>query len=207
MKIIRLAIVSSIVLLAACQAAPKPASTAPAAVPQATAAPATAAATTAGPLADWKPFKSAEGGFSLMLPEEPTSQTQAVDTAAGKVDTYIFMSSQGNNVYGISYNDFPAAAVQQSADGIKAMLEASRDGAARNVKGKVVNSKAVTLDGHPGIDFVAELPVGDALPAGATYHGRTFLVGNRLYQLLTIATDKGQDEIVAAFLESFKLTP
>jgi len=86
------------------------------------------------------------------------------------------------------------------------MLEASRDGAAKNINAKVISSQAITLGSNPGIDFVAELPAGDTLPTGATYHAQTYLVGNRLFQLVTIATEKGQEEMVSAFFESFKLT-
>ena len=148
-------------------------------------------------------FTSDEGGFTLLLPDQPKEQRQPISTAAGSVDTIMYITEVGNTAFGAGYSDFPESA--SNADP-QAVLAGARDGAAKNVNGTVVDEKSIELAGHPGVEIAVEIPEGAAVPGGAMYRGRIYLVNNRLYQVIYVAlkADEDQAEYQRLF-DSFQL--
>jgi hypothetical protein len=152
---------------------------------------------------EWQTFSSEEGGFTLLLPGKPKEQRQPGSTAAGSMDAIMYITEVGGTAFGAGYSDFPGSAANADP---QAVLEGARDGAAKNINGTVVAEKPIERAGHPGLEIAVEMPAGAAVPGGAMYRGRIFLVGNRLYQVIYVALKKDDhpDEYQKLF-DSFQL--
>jgi hypothetical protein len=150
----------------------------------------------------WKEFRSQAGRFSVRLPGTPKEDKQAIDTAVGKIDMFLFVYEVSNDVaYLIMYNDYPEDVVAKADK--TTMLDGARDGAVENVKGKLRSEKNVSISGSPGREIVVD--TSDA-PL-STIKSRMYLVKNRLYQVMAVVP-KGKEtsKDVDKFLDSFKLT-
>jgi hypothetical protein len=79
-------------------------------------------------------------------------------------------------------------------------LQRGRDAAVRLFEGKLVGDKKITLDDHPGLEFLIRMKNGDY------YRSRIFTVGTRLYQVTLVATkEDATSKQSDAFFESFRL--
>ncbi|MBP7688077.1 MAG: hypothetical protein KA765_09220 [Thermoflexales bacterium] len=149
-------------------------------------------------------FTSKSGGFSVMTPATLKESTQSADTAIGQIDMHTFLAEVGNRAYIVVYADYPAEIMQQSDP--EQILDGGRDGAADNLKGQILSENTLTLDNHPGREFVINATAQDNLEM--TVQARLYLVKNRLYQIMLAAPQsefKSSD--ADAFLKSFKLLP
>ncbi len=175
--------------------------TAPTAEPVDTAEP---IATSETSVEGWVTFSSEEGGFTMLLPKQPKEQRQPITTAAGSVDTIMYIAEVGNTAFGAGFSDFPASASHADP---QTVLAGARDGAAKNVNGTVIDEKPIELDGHPGLEIAVEIPAGAAVPGGAMYRGRLYLVNNRLYQVIYVALKKDENSAeYQKLFDSFQLT-
>jgi len=84
---------------------------------------------------------------------------------------------------------------------VQSELEANRDKFVSGVKGTLIGTTKIVLNGYPGIEFTAETDQ-------VFFKSRVYIVGRRPYQLIA-GTYKGQDESnnVARFLDSFQVKP
>ncbi|NTW99209.1 MAG: hypothetical protein HGB35_04635 [Geobacteraceae bacterium] len=149
--------------------------------------------------AEWKPFTSAQGGFSVLMPDIPVEKTEQANTVAGMIALHMFSLEQKESAYVVTYSDFPVA-VNQTVDS-KAVLDSSRDGAVASFQGKLLTETSISIDGFPGRDLKIESP--DGLH---TVRLRIFLVKNRLYQVMIVTTKERVDlKDNFKYLDSFKL--
>jgi hypothetical protein len=122
-----------------------------------------------------------------------------VNTAVGPIDAHMFVASPDPNIaYIVSYSDYPEEMVKKSDP--QKMLDGARDGAAKNVNGKIESEKKIKIDGHPGRDFVIATE-------RFQIRDRIYMVGSRLYQVMLVGSKdviSGKD--AEKFIESFKLT-
>jgi len=171
--------------------------------PEARAPIATRALVSGSPAEQWQSFSSVEGGFTLLLPDKPKEQRQPIGTAVGSTEAIMYIAEVGSTAFGAGYGDFPESASQADP---QAVLAGARDGAAKKINGTVVDEKPIELAGHPGLEIAVEIPAGAAVPGGAMYRGRLYLVGNRLYQVIYVAlkTDDSPAEYQKLF-DSFQL--
>ena len=150
------------------------------------------------PVSEWKQFSPAGGGFSVLLPSDPTLEVQkAADGSEPKVyRLYPFLS----NVRGmaVGFADQPkGAAGQRPATKI---LDESRDVSVVDLKGKLVSETPITLQGYPG----RELTV--SVPNNYMVRMRIYVVGQRKYSLMIVALAKNIDSPEARkFFESFQI--
>ena len=79
-------------------------------------------------------------------------------------------------------------------------LEANRDNFVKGIKGTLVESRSVKIDGYQALEFTAETPT-------RVFRSRVYMVGRRPYQII-IGSQKGADdsEQVNKFLDSFKVS-
>ncbi len=147
-------------------------------------------------------FSSEAGGFSIMTPITLEEQTQPVDTAAGQIEMHLFMGDQGNTGYVIAYADYPPEIIAESDS--QTLLEGVRDGAIGNVNGALVSEQAISINGYPGIEIVANV-TNDGGEEGVL-KAHVYIVNNRLYQVMII-TQQGDTDTAEMdeFLQSFKL--
>jgi hypothetical protein len=152
----------------------------------------------------WKEFESKVGKCAVSMPGTPTENKQTFDTEAGPVEAYLYMleTDSGDVAYLMGFNDFPADLVAQSDPQV--MLDGARDGAVRNVGGKLLEEKKISINGHPGRYIKVSAP-GDN--GENLVFARVYLVKNRLYQALVVFPKKTlRQGDVDKFLGSFRLT-
>jgi hypothetical protein len=153
---------------------------------------------------DWITFSSDEGGFSLLLPQQPQEQRQPVQTDVGTVEAIMYLVEAGNTAFGAGFSDFPASTAAADPD---AVLAGARDGAANNVNGTVVDEQPIELNGFPGLEIAVEIPAASSVPGGALYRAQLFLVNNRLYQVIYVAPKADEDPAdYQKLFTSFQLT-
>ena len=139
-----------------------------------------------------------DDGFRVRMPGQPQVQRQRVTIPAGVVDTaaWSVQTPQGV-IYSISLADYPEAVV--AARPPQAFLDEGRDGLSNQLRGEVRTQRPLTLDGHPGHDYVVSSPNGEV-------HARNFMVGRRLYTLLVLYNPAIGAPEAGAFFDSFGLT-
>jgi len=144
----------------------------------------------------WSEFSSPQGRFSILMPGTPHKERQKAETPLGPIEVEIFLVPFFNDSYGVSYNDYPDAITRKEfADQV---LDGARNGTAKSMKGHVVSETKITLDGHPGRDYLLGTPTGG-------YRSRIYLIGQRLYQLAVRGPSTSSAD-AHKFFESFRIT-
>lgn len=152
----------------------------------------------------WKEFTSAGGRFAVLLPGLPSEGVRKIETAVGQLDMHAIHLHAAAD-YVIFYTDYPQDLEDQSMS--KRALDEGRDGGVKNVKGRVLEEKEITLEAHPGRYLRVE--TGN----GLTIRSKLIIVGKRLYNLAVFTNDtaapegilKFHEEIATRFLDSFRL--
>ncbi len=147
----------------------------------------------------WKEFRSEAGGYSVEMPGTPKEASQNQPTPVGDI-AFNSATCEGSG-YGFTaaYSDFPEAVVKNAR--VQSLLEGARDGAVRNVNGKLENSRSLEVEGFPAMELTFSIP-DKKLKAKQ----RIVLVHSRLYQVLAGQSDSSYDEAeIDRFLNSFKL--
>jgi hypothetical protein len=152
---------------------------------------------------EWVEFKPKDGNLSVRMPGKPKAQNpQDITYPGGTSKLYMFIleADGGKAAYMVAYNDFPAELIDD--DVAQMALDGARDGAVRNVKGKLLSTKKITLlKKHPGRDFTFEVAkIGQA-------RARVYLADGRLYQTAVFGTEEFiKSDDTRTFLDSFKIT-
>jgi len=148
-----------------------------------------------------KEFKSEAGNFSVMTPVTMEESTQTQPTAAGPLQMHLFGGENRSAAYMVMYFDIEKNLLQNAR--AEDMLNGGRDGEIRSMGGTLKSSKATTLDGAPGVEYVFTGKVKDVPYEGSA---RVFLIGNRIYHMLVLNKEsKATAEQVDNFLNSFKV--
>jgi hypothetical protein len=144
----------------------------------------------------WVNFDSAEGHFSVLIPEIPQDKTETTDSAHGPYTTHLFITHDGNNlVYLIGWVDYdPSFNFNRQAE-----LEANRDNFVKGITATLINSQSLTLMGFSAIEFKAEKD-------DRIFWSRVYMVGRRPYQIV-VGYPKGENipSDATKFLNSFKV--
>ena len=150
---------------------------------------------------EWIKYDSAEGRYSVLLPNQPKLTTQESATAEGeKFPQYVASASDPNAVFLIGYFDH--------VPGTTFSLDKARDGMVNAIKGTLVSEGSISIDGSPG----RELQVSATGPDGVEYlmRARFYDVDKRVYVLQYIIVKAGDDSASAAkaakYFDSFKVT-
>ena len=146
----------------------------------------------------WKRFNSAVGGFTVLMPGEPTPNHEEHGVLGAKgVD--VFIADHGEARYVVQYQDMTRTAMKK---GVGAILKAARHSDEKVVQGKVVGEKEATLKGAIGVSYQIESPD----PDGAVARVRAYMVGTRLYQVIVAAPKtKFPTDDSERFFRSFRL--
>ncbi len=147
------------------------------------------------------------GRFVATFPSPVQRGSQDVDTKVGKVTMNTVYHDGGAIAYMVIFSDYPAGSVAQSGGPEKVCQNAS-DGAVQSENAKVRTSSPCQLGDVTGLDVVADIPPKstDAAAASTVFHGRFFVVGDRLYQVMYISPPDNEASAEAgAFFDSFRL--
>lgn len=149
----------------------------------------------------WKEFRSNEGGFSVLMPGEPTPNKVSVNTASGVEEAYMFSLNEGEvNEYIIAYSKYPKTASKKVS--VDTLFDDLRNGILRAQQGKLRSEAAISLGGYSGKEIAVERP------DGVITTSRFYVVDDRFYQLsMKAKTNERESEAAKRFLDSFKLLP
>ncbi|NVI98381.1 hypothetical protein HV824_09630 [Myxococcus sp. AM009] len=135
-------------------------------------------------------------GFTVKLPGPPP-QAQRSEAALPKRTDKATLVTYAANEEGVSYIvnavDYPEAFVATVP--AEALINGGIQGIAGQVGGELKSSEDITLEGYPGKAYVLASPSGEV-------KGRSFLVGPRVYNLITVYNAAigapGADEFLAS---------
>lgn len=151
---------------------------------------------------EWREFSSSEGGFSVLMPGDPTKKIETVNTMFGPIDTPVFSLVQKDAIYAVTYCEYPATLVQASTP------DAILDNVFNSVKasGKLIGESIISLNGCPGRELEVELEPEES-DVLVTMKIRMFMIDNRICRAM-VATPKGRatSEDAMKFLDSFKVS-
>jgi hypothetical protein len=150
--------------------------------------------------AEWVRYDSAQGRYSVLLPQQPKLASQEGTAPSGaKMTQYRATVADSNSMYSVAYFDLlPDTAYS---------LDKGRDGMVNAVQGTLLSEEVISLEGHPG----RELKV---LAKNSDYEllirARLYEIGGRVY-ILQHAFLKSSDsptvaEKTAKYFDSFKVT-
>ena len=149
-------------------------------------------------LKEFEPYHSKEGRFSVLFPGEPERKLQQVDTPAETLEFVMYSAGSKKTGFIVAYVDY-SQEMMKNAD-IKKMLDGARDGAVRNINGRLEKEKVLDFHGKPG----RELEI--MAPKKAIIKARLILIGNRLYQMMAISqSNRILEEKTPEFFDSFKV--
>jgi hypothetical protein len=148
---------------------------------------------------EWVKYESAEGRYSVLLPEQPKLMTQEGTTPAGeKVAQYMARVADSNSLYSAAYFDI--------LPGSTYSLDKGRDGMVSAVGGTLLNEQAISLGGFAGRELKVSAKNADI---EILIQARLYEIGGRVY-VLQHAFQKSSDspavtEKTAKFFDSFKV--
>lgn len=151
--------------------------------------------------AQWQSFTPTDGGFSVLMPGQPSQKKQTLNTPAGDINTYFYTSTQdgGKINYTVSYVDLPKGVEKMSPP---VLLEAMASGLMGDNRVKVLSEQTIQLGDYPGRAFKIEAP------DKALIMHRAYLVKQRIYQIavqVPQAQEKTLTGDVERFFNSFKV--
>jgi hypothetical protein len=147
-------------------------------------------------LAPFEEFRSDEGRFTVLMPGKPELQNQV--TPVGKINMVMYMAGTNNASCAVAYADYPAQLID-STDPQK-MLEGAKNGALKNIKGRLISETSIDFHGLPAKEVRIEIQN----KAFAT--ARFILASPRFYEIMFIASeDKGHEQDITKFFDSFTI--
>ncbi len=149
---------------------------------------------------NWQVFSPADGGFSILMPGEPTEDIRSGSSIPGAGDLHLFLLFlEGDTVaYGVGYRDFPDTASELSPSRVEELLDKFRDSLVRN--DKLQGERRIKLDGYAGREIDIESPQGFVSKV------RIYWVRGRFYQLVVGAASRSAFPKEAdRYFDSFKL--
>lgn len=151
----------------------------------------------AGGQSNWHVFTSKAGGFSILMPGNPSERVRPTHDASNRlVPTHTFGVETSAAGYFVDYAD----QFQEERDPAGALEEAANAGV-QFTHGKLLSKRRLQLDGCPGLEYRVESEY-----QGSTYVWRGYFRKRRFYQV-SVFRNKG-DAFTAAderFLSSLKL--
>ncbi len=155
----------------------------------------------------WKAYASAKGEFKTVVPATPIERKRSWEAPFGKVEWTNVAVKRGAASFAVNFADLPSGVGSEPA----AVLDAARDDAVAQLKGKLQDEKPLDLAGFPARELTIEVP-RSVVAGGATGKARLALIGARLYQVIAVQPlQRSKPEEADAFLASFayagKATP
>lgn len=157
------------------------------------------------PRFDWREIRSADGGFSILLPDKPQTATREIDFAGRKIRMTIVSTGVGPTLFAAGFAQLPAEAA--AAPQLDATLAWFRDALLHNFDGQAPAVRAIGLTPAAAAGHVVR--GGQAVEARARLGrdgrpgqlaARFHVVDDRLYQVVAIGAD---GELPADALETF----
>jgi hypothetical protein len=137
----------------------------------------------------WINFAPEGAGFSILFPTQPVENINKKTAYT----LHSFTTNANRATYVAAYSDYEEIKLKPAE-----FLAANRDRFNKGLQATPISSREITVGGHTGLEFVSESPA-------ANIRSQLFLVGNRLYQIVTmVLRDTDQTEWTDKFFASFK---
>jgi hypothetical protein len=148
---------------------------------------------------EWIKYTSTEGRYSVLVPGQPTVDTQeATSTSGVKFIQYKATVISTGAVYMIGYFDYSAPTIFT--------FDKARDGMIDAVKGTLLSERSISLGGSPGREL--RLSAKDSSGVEYLMLARFYDVNQRIYviQFITPKSDEpGGEERAARYFDSFQV--
>lgn len=143
-------------------------------------------------------YNPATEPFKAKFPGTPQKMKKSIapNGIALEIDITVFENASG--AYLVMYSDYPQGHVTRT--GAETVLTNVANGGAAERGGTITSRTAISLGSHPGQEITLTDPA-----TGMKIRNRIYLVGDRLYQVMTVTkatTDKAKIE---RFLDSFEV--
>jgi hypothetical protein len=147
---------------------------------------------------EWIKYDSKEGRYSVLLPSQPTVDSQeATSTSGNKFTQYKATVAGANVVYMIGYFDYSPPTTFT--------LDKGRDGMVNAVKGTLLSERAISLSDSPG----REIHVAAKDESGSEFviFARFYDIDHRVYVVQFITTKAGEaaDTKANKYFDSFQV--
>jgi hypothetical protein len=154
--------------------------------------PSTPRDTTPARAGSWQNFRFPEGRFTVALPQKPVESSEK--DSDGDI-SYLYKVEREEDFYVISHIDI-ATLTQLPADGVRTILQKMPVELVKSIGGKLVNNKKITLRKNPGQEFDFLMQAGGKEVPGK---GRIYVIGTRVYTLISVGTPKDMSRFVNSF--------
>jgi hypothetical protein len=147
---------------------------------------------------EWIKYNSKEGGYTVLLPGQPSVDSQEATSASGeKFTQYKATVSSGKVIYMIGYFDYPPGTVFD--------FDAARDRMMDGVKATLLGERSMSVGGAPGreIRLLMKISGDDYLMVARFYD-----VDQRVYVIQFIAPKSDEarvEEKAARYFDSFQV--
>ncbi len=149
----------------------------------------------------WLRVTSAEGGFEAEVPSRMARKRDTFENSGMQITQTMLQARRDGNLYYIAFVSFPESLnLEDNAQGV---LAGGAEAGAKQIDGKVTETRKFTQDGSPGLE--ARIVSRD---------GKTLIVHrgivrkNRVYQIFVETSPKaGSEKEIARFFNSFVLKP
>lgn len=150
--------------------------------------------------ADPKVYAPQGVGFRLVFPGAWVTEKQDIPTDVGKITMHMAIHADEPRAFLAISSVFPKAHIDRTPR--KLLLDNARDGAIKNVKGRLRSEVKMKMDGNEARHIVVDLP------GGKMRNSQRFVVaGATLYQAIYTGPNGSEDSAqVQAFFDSFVLT-
>jgi hypothetical protein len=170
---------------------PQPSQSSPSGQPAPT-TPATPRSQTPAQVGNWQKFRFPEGRFTISFPQKPITSSEK--DADGDV-SYVYKVEREQDFYVISHIDI-AALKQRPVSEVRGILQKMPVDMVKSINGKLVSNKQITLRKNPGQEFDFLMTVSGKETPGK---GRIYVIGTRVYTLLSVGNPKDSSRFVNSF--------
>jgi hypothetical protein len=139
-------------------------------------------------------FTSPMNDYSVVFPDEPTTNEQTIRLPDGSgVPLTLYFSDASGRAFGTGVFTIPP--------GLDFSLDAARDGGVAQLPGTLTSSTPITLQGRAGVQYTARTDNGQA-----TYLARVYTDDVNVYQVIAVVAGEAtfDDPQIAAFFDSFR---
>jgi hypothetical protein len=144
----------------------------------------------------WVTYSPSARNYSIMMPATPKEEVKEETSSIGAYTLHTATLMSSDTFFIAVYVDYPST---MRLD-VQGEINANRDNFMKGIKSAVLTSeKRITIDGHPGIEFTADV--------GTTHRviSRVYVVGKRPYHLAALYPMNADGKHATKFLNSFKL--
>ncbi len=149
---------------------------------------------------DWQEYTIEGSDFYVKLPEPPEKKVQEIPSTQGIITMNMLTCIDGQMNFIVSFSDYPATSLNNV--NLDSFFIQARDGAVKNIQGKLISEKIIKYNDYPGREIKFSV-----MEEKAMVKNRFYLVKNRLYQVMAIVDPlQLYTDPVEKYFASFRLT-